>query len=137
VTEDFRVRLKKLVAKNFRLLEDFSLEFHPEVTLLIGPNNVGKSNVADALLFLRDGMGGHALSNLLQQRQGFGRVVSASNNRVSFFLKLSLLTRNQARQVTGWISLQGVSSVRPLRLDLIIMPWQCMELASRSLSVAF
>jgi predicted ATP-dependent endonuclease of OLD family len=48
--------LKKLVAQNFRLLENFEINFDPEVTVLIGPNYVGKSSVVDALLFLREGV---------------------------------------------------------------------------------
>ena len=46
--------LRKMEALNFRLLERFELEFHDDVTVLVGANNAGKSNVVDALLFPRD-----------------------------------------------------------------------------------
>jgi hypothetical protein len=47
------MRLQKLLARNFRLLEDFEIEFSPEVTVLIGANYVGKSSVIDAILAAR------------------------------------------------------------------------------------
>jgi predicted ATPase len=46
--------LRKLTAHNFRLLENFGIEFGPRVTVLVGPNYVGKSTVLEALLFLRN-----------------------------------------------------------------------------------
>jgi predicted ATPase len=68
--------LRKLEAVNFRLLERFELEFHDDVTVLVGANNAGKSNVVDALLFPRDAIVLASYSQALQQRHGFGRVIS-------------------------------------------------------------
>ena len=68
--------LRKLETVNFRLLERFELEFHKGVTVLVGANNAGKSNVVDALLFPRDAIGANSYSQALQQRHGFGRVIS-------------------------------------------------------------
>jgi recombinational DNA repair ATPase RecF len=48
------MHLKKLVTRNFRLWENFEIEFNPEVTVLIGPNYTGKSSVIEAMLFFRD-----------------------------------------------------------------------------------
>lgn len=44
--------IKKLVAKNYRSLENFNLEFNPYYNALSGKNNSGKSNVIRALLSL-------------------------------------------------------------------------------------
>jgi predicted ATPase len=68
--------LRKLEAVNFRLLERFELEFHNDVTVLVGANNAGKSNVVDALLFPRDAIVLTSYSQALQQRHGFDRVIS-------------------------------------------------------------
>jgi len=68
--------LRKLEAVNYRLLERFELEFHDDVTVLVGANNAGKSNVIDALLFPRDAIALTSYFDALQQRHGFNRVIS-------------------------------------------------------------
>ena len=45
--------ITRLVVKNYRSLADVELTFSP-LTVLVGPNNVGKSNLIDALHFVRD-----------------------------------------------------------------------------------
>ena len=56
------MRLKKLIAHNFRLLEDFEIEFHPDVTVLIGPNYVGKSSVVEAIVAAARGFASNNLA---------------------------------------------------------------------------
>lgn len=48
--------LAKLSIKNFRRLSDVSLEFVPGLNVLVGPNNVGKTAVVDALRSLLAGV---------------------------------------------------------------------------------
>ena len=48
--------LAKLEIKNFRRLQNVTLEFVPGLNVLIGPNNVGKTAVVDALRALLAGM---------------------------------------------------------------------------------
>jgi predicted ATPase len=74
--EEPRMHLERLKISNFRLLQGVDLKFSKQITLVAGPNNVGKSNVADALLLLRDGVSRIPLDGILQQRGGFERVVS-------------------------------------------------------------
>lgn len=47
--------LAKLTIKNFRRLGDVTLEFVPALNVLVGPNNVGKTAVVDALRALLAG----------------------------------------------------------------------------------
>jgi hypothetical protein len=54
--------LKKLIADNFRLLENFEIEFRPDVTVLVGPNYVGKSSVIEAILATARGVVSNNLS---------------------------------------------------------------------------
>ncbi len=69
------MRLKKLIAHNFRLLENFEIEFSPDITVVIGPNYAGKSSVIDAILFFRDAaLGG--FQNSFGARGGFEKVAS-------------------------------------------------------------
>ncbi len=49
------VRLTRLQAKNFRSLADVTVSLAP-LTIFVGPNASGKSNVLDALRFIRDAM---------------------------------------------------------------------------------
>lgn len=46
--------LKNLRLKNWRSLRDVNIDFHPEITVLIGANSSGKTNIIDALYFIRD-----------------------------------------------------------------------------------
>lgn len=48
-------RLVTLSAKNFKSLRDFTVEFHP-FSVLIGPNNSGKTNILQCLNFLAECM---------------------------------------------------------------------------------
>lgn len=43
------MRLKQIRLQNFRCFEDFTLELHPEATLLAGRNGAGKTTLFDAL----------------------------------------------------------------------------------------
>lgn len=47
--------LAELIIKNFRKLRDVRLKFQPGLNVLVGPNNVGKSAVVDALRTLLAG----------------------------------------------------------------------------------
>ena len=43
------MRIRQLQMQNFKCFEDYTLEFHPQFTLLIGDNGAGKTTVLDAL----------------------------------------------------------------------------------------
>lgn len=45
--------LKELRVKNYKSLEDVAIPLRP-LTVFVGPNNAGKSNILDCLLFLRE-----------------------------------------------------------------------------------
>ncbi len=49
------VRLTRLRAKNFRSLADVTVSLEP-LTIVVGPNASGKSNLLDALRFMRDAL---------------------------------------------------------------------------------
>ncbi|TWT46391.1 ATP-dependent nuclease [Botrimarina hoheduenensis] len=50
------MRLKQANIRNFRRLEDVSIDFEPGETVFVGPNNSGKTSVTDLFrLFLGDG----------------------------------------------------------------------------------
>lgn len=45
--------IKKIQIKDYRSCLDTSFEFHPNLSILIGPNGSGKTNILNALLLLR------------------------------------------------------------------------------------
>jgi len=45
--------ISRLKVKNFKSLKDIDISLRP-LTVFVGPNNAGKSNILDSLLFLRD-----------------------------------------------------------------------------------
>lgn len=63
-----RDMLIKLHVKNYRSIEDMTLEFSP-LTVLVGPNGAGKSSVIDVLRFVRDALR-VGLENAILNRHG-------------------------------------------------------------------
>jgi len=43
------MKILKLKINNFRNLNDIEINFHPDITFLVGENNLGKSNLLDLL----------------------------------------------------------------------------------------
>lgn len=60
--------LKSLRVQHFKSLTDVYLEFSP-ITILVGQNGSGKSNVVDALRFVRDSLR-HGLEHAISERSG-------------------------------------------------------------------
>jgi predicted ATPase len=67
--------LQCLLAKNFRLLQHFSVEFQSGVSVLIGANNAGKSNIIDAILLFKEALIAQ-INDVFNRRGGFQRIVS-------------------------------------------------------------
>ncbi len=93
------MKIKTLTAQNFRLMESFTLKFSSDITVLIGPNNVGKSSVVDALLFLKQCIPGSA-ETAYSFRGGFIRIISRHDAQKSFILESTYEDEN--RQDVSW-----------------------------------
>lgn len=48
------MRLKRLILENFRGFESLDLEFHPQLTVLVGVNGSGKTSILAALVMMLD-----------------------------------------------------------------------------------
>ena len=48
------MRLQRFSVSHYKSLASVIVDFHPNVTVIVGPNSVGKSNFVDAMRFLRD-----------------------------------------------------------------------------------
>lgn len=71
MTPDFRIT--RVWARNFRSIADVSLELDP-LTILVGPNASGKSNLLDVLRFIKDALR-FDLEVAVSRRQGMEGVV--------------------------------------------------------------
>ena len=68
------MRLKTVKVQHYKSLDDVTVHLHPEVTLIVGPNGVGKSNFVDGLRFLRDAVTDD-LDDAIRQREGIVRLL--------------------------------------------------------------
>ena len=66
--------LSKLQVQHYKSLDDVSVDFAPDVTLVVGPNGVGKSNFVDVLRFLRDAVV-EDLEHAVTKREGIQRLL--------------------------------------------------------------
>jgi predicted ATPase len=62
--------IRRLVVKNFRSLDNVDVELHP-LTVLVGPNSSGKSNLVDVLRFVCDAVT-QGLDSAILDRGGLG-----------------------------------------------------------------
>lgn len=67
------MKLRNLQLRHFKSLANVELNLHPQVTVLVGPNAVGKSNLVDALRFLRDAAK-TSLEAAVDIREGMARI---------------------------------------------------------------
>lgn len=83
--------LKNLKVQHYKSLDDVSVDFAPDVTVVVGPNGVGKSNFVDVLRFLRDAVTddlGHAVT----KREGIQRLLQTYKTkpyRIGLHLELA------------------------------------------------
>src|SRR5438094_678384 len=82
-------RLTNLHVRHYRLLDDVDFSPSPGVSVLLGANNSGKSNIIDALVFLKDAAI-HGLPHAFERRHGFERIVSRHDLTLSPVIELTL-----------------------------------------------
>lgn len=66
--------LNSLKVQHYKSLDDVSVDFAPDVTVVVGPNGVGKSNFVDVLRFLRDAVTDD-LEHAVTRREGIQRLL--------------------------------------------------------------
>jgi len=80
--------IRTLRVKNFKSLKDLNIELGP-FNVLVGPNNAGKSNILDALIFIYD-RARYGLPQALQHRRGGFRHVFWKGLRDEIEMQISM-----------------------------------------------
>lgn len=106
--------LKNLKVQHYKSLDDVSVDFAPDVTVVVGPNGVGKSNFVDVLRFLRDAVTDD-LEHAVTKREGISRILQSYKTKpykIGIQLELSghkLLKKNQRETASYKVQLKSVS----------------------------
>ena len=108
-------KLRHLEIRNFRSLKEASLNFHPRVTVLVGKNNSGKSNVMDALSFLQSLVIGDP-NDAISRRGGFRNVVFGFNEELAIGFSLEFESLLHADFVKRLVA-AGVPTETEAKLD--------------------
>jgi predicted ATPase len=74
------MKLTNVQIRHYKSLADINVSLHPNVTVVVGPNAVGKSNFVDALRFLRDAAKDD-LDHAIVSRGGLTRIRQNSAGR--------------------------------------------------------
>lgn len=74
------MRLKSIRIRHYKSIDDVSLELSYPITVLVGPNAVGKSNLVDCLRFVRDAVSAD-LEHAVSSRGGIERVRQYSKTK--------------------------------------------------------
>ena len=74
------MKLSSARIRHYKSLDDVSIDFSEKITVLVGPNAVGKSNIVDSLRFIRDAIASD-LEHAVSSRGGMSRVRQYSKTR--------------------------------------------------------
>lgn len=99
--------LKSTHIQHYKSLEDVRVTFHPNVTVFVGPNASGKSNLVDALRFLRDAAADD-LDHAVSSRGGITRIRQTSARKpfnVSFRLDTEQIFSSREQPVDSFYAL--------------------------------
>ncbi len=90
------LQIKNIELKNYRCFQDYSVTFHPQLTVLTSPNGQGKSTVLDAI--------GLSLTPLLQSfDQVFGNHIELDD----------VFTKNDAQRFPCSVKIEGTLLGQP------------------------
>ena len=76
------MRLKTVRIQHYKSLNDVTVHLHPGVTVIVGPNGVGKSNFVDVFRFLHDAVASN-LDDAIRKREGIVRLLQYYKTRPS------------------------------------------------------
>lgn len=107
------MKFKKIRVKNFKILQNVTLNNIPQFCVIIGPNGSGKTTLFDIFYFLKDCMTTN-VTKALQKRGGFNEFVSRGHEHenitieIQFYFKLS-----NKRKLATYILEIGLQNNKP------------------------
>ena len=112
------MKIKSITLENFRSWEKYSLEFK-DITILIGQNGMGKTNILEAVWLLADGRSWRTKhdTEVIQWGKDYARIVAEIENSDSKRLEMFLQYPSDARQ-TPTKNLK-INDVKKRILDLL------------------
>ena len=74
------MKLASVRIRHYKSLDDGRIDFSDRVTVLVGPNAAGKSNVVDCLRFVRDAVSS-GIEHAVSARGGIARIRQYSKTK--------------------------------------------------------
>ncbi len=104
------MKIEKLHIENYKSIKNIDLHFNGNSNILIGKNNVGKSNIIDSLMFISEVVTEWEIERVLNSWGGYEQIVFGSDNkkRIAFDLEISLSYEDK-KSLFSKLSLQDVS----------------------------
>lgn len=93
--------LKSIKIQHYKSLGDVSVDFTPDVTVIVGPNGAGKSNFVDVLRFLHDAVSDD-LEHAITKREGIGRLLQSYKTKpYKIGIKIEFLSNSTGEVVSA------------------------------------
>ncbi|VVB95504.1 DNA replication and repair protein RecF [uncultured archaeon] len=104
------MKIEKLHIENYKSIKNIDLRLNGNFNILIGKNNVGKSNIIDSLMFISEIITEMDIERVLNSWGGYEQIVFGSDNkkRIAFDLEISL-SYDDKKSLFYKLSLQDVS----------------------------
>lgn len=99
--------LQKILLSNFRSFEQKLIEFSPEITVIVGPNAAGKTNIMESIYLLSTGKSFRAgvESEMIKQGEEIGRVkgkvLNDEEETLEVVLTHGMITRGNMQERTA------------------------------------
>lgn len=87
--------IKAFSVQRYKSIGDVTLDLAPDVTVIVGPNGVGKSNFVDAMLFFRDVVT-HGLTHATANHGGISRLLPIGTEPKSLGVTAQLVSADGA-----------------------------------------
>lgn len=94
------MRIDRINIENFKSIKKITLSDIKNFNILIGRNNSGKSNIFDALLFLKDGAIRGDIRELYESRNGFENISFGRNPNQQIKIEIFAVLNKEEREKT-------------------------------------
>lgn len=117
------MRLKSFRVQHYKSIDDVTLDIAPDVTVIVGPNGVGKSNFVDAMRFFRE-TAILGITNALSKREGIAKLLPLGlGNKSRMHLDSVFEKTNPTRFLNGTVSISIEKwNASPISTSNLLLP---------------